>query len=78
MDPFHPHHSRGSEPQEQLLAKLIASLADGYEPQGEPVTTMWDAGQYVKHTDEHGQVRYLRVVVQPYFPPEPGPRPQLP
>ena len=39
---------------------------------------MWDAGQYVKHTDPDGQVRYLRVVVQPYFPPEPGPRPKLP
>ena len=78
-DPFHPYRSRGTEPQEQLLDKLIASLADdpAYEPYGDPVTSMWDAGQYVKHTDPDGVVRYLRVVVQPYTPAE-RPRPKLP
>ncbi|MEV6633863.1 hypothetical protein AB0M54_24240 [Actinoplanes sp. NPDC051470] len=79
-DPFFPHRSTGTEPQEQLLAKLVESLAEdpAYEAYDQPVTSMWDAGQYVKYIDPDGRVHYLRIVIQPYRRPDPGLRPQLP
>jgi hypothetical protein len=73
-------HRRGTEEQEALLAKLLEHLSDdpAYEPHGDTIISLWDVGQYVKYTDPDGRVHYLRVVVQPYVPPEPGPRPKLP
>jgi hypothetical protein len=56
--------------QENVLATILEHLdtRPGYERHGDTVVDPWGAAQWIKYTDPHGEVRYLRVVVEPYRP----------
>jgi hypothetical protein len=56
--------------QDDLLTRLVETLADdpAYELYGQPESTPWGAGQWIKITGADGEDRYLRVVVEPYRP----------
>ena len=56
--------------QPELLARLVASLADdpAYQLHGEVETSPWGSGQWVKFTEPGGKVHFLRIVVEPHRP----------
>lgn len=55
---------------EELARRLVASLDDdpAYERHGDLITDAWGSGQWVKRTGPDGEVRYFRIVVEPYRP----------
>ena len=76
-DPPPGGHKHPAEEQQDALRRLIEALAGdpAFEVLGDMEVSGWGAGQVIAKRGANGQVRYLRVTVEPWEsdPPPGGP-----